>query len=427
MGDGVRPDELGIGGNRLIQTPHIDRIGREGIQFTNGFAINALCAPSRGTILTGLYPCKHGVIDNFHQLKPGIPIISDLLRSSGYEVALCGKSHQANGLRDHYWDYYYAYLKQQPYFGASIAEGFNGQIGEDKVIEGYADDVITDHAVHWLGSRSDTPFCLFLWLKAPHDPYMLPRRLATLYDDGSRITKPATFDDDIKGYPGKPRAFAHADLKIGTDKHHIPTLEALVKSHYAGTMGLDDNVGRVWRALESSGKLDNTVFMFSSDHGYFLGEWHFLNKQLMHEPSIRIPLLIRYPRAIKPETVNREMVLNLDLGPTILDIAGVKVPQYMQGQSLVPFLRGRSPGNEWRKDWLYTYYQTPDAPKNRGVRTDRYKIIEYWDETPREYELYDLQEDPLERNNLFGDPAYSGLQGHLLQRLVELRREMGEV
>lgn len=427
MGDGVRPDELGIGGNKLIQTPNIDRIGHEGARFTNGFAINALCSPSRATILTGLYSCKNGVIDNFHQLKPGVPIFSDLLRSSGYEVGFCGKAHQAQGLRNHYWDYYYGYLNQQPYYGASIAEGFHGHIGKDKVIEGYADDVITDHATRWIGSRGETPFCLFLWLKAPHDPYMLPRRLAMQYDDGVIIPKPRTFDEDIKGYPGKPRAFTHADLKLGIDKHHIPTLEALVKSHYAGTMGLDDNVGRIWRALETSGKLDDTVFIFCSDHGYFLGEWHFLDKRLMHEPSIRIPLLVRYPRMIKPETVNREMVLNLDLAPTILELAGVEVPEQMQGHSLEPFLRGRKPSREWRKDWLYTYYESPHAPKNRGVRTDRYKVIEYWEQEPREYELYDLQEDPDELHNLYGEPAYSGIQQHLLQRLGQLRQEMGEV
>ena len=427
MGDGVRPDEVG-GGNKLIQTPNIDRIAREGASFSNSFAINALCAPSRATVLTGLYSCRHGVIDNKHQLVPGIPILSDFLRKAGYEVAFCGKSHQTEALRNYYWDYYYGYRNEQPYYGASIAEGFHGKVGEDKIIEEYADDAITKHAVGWLQERGEKPFCLFLWLKAPHHPYLPPRSLELKLDDGAIVPKPSTFDEDLKGYPGKPRAFADCRLRLNLDEHHVGMMEALVKAHYASTMGLDDNVGRVLRVLEEKGKLDDTAVIFGSDHGYFLGEWHFVDKRLMHEPSIRTPLFIRYPRLAKAGAVSQKMVLNLDLAPTILELAGLEVPESMQGRSLLPLLQGKEPSSEWRKDWFYAYYESPSTtPRNRGVRSDRYKLIEYWEQSPPEYELYDLQQDPDETHNLYGDSAYSSLQQYLLQRLQELRRETGEM
>ncbi|MCL5005006.1 MAG: sulfatase [Acidobacteria bacterium] len=430
MGDGIQHTELSVAGNLIIQTPNIDRIAREGLRFRNAFVINALCAPSRATILTGLYSRRNGVIDNKQRpIGTGIPIVSDYLRKAGYEVAFCGKSHVAGGLRNYYWDYYYGYLGQKPYVNAPIAEGVDGHIGRDRVAHGYSDDVITMAAADWLEGKREKPFCLYLWLKAPHEPFIPPRNLALLYDDGTKIPVPETFNEDLKGYPGKPRAFAACDNHIGTDSTGVTTLEALVKQRYASTVGLDQNVGRILKVLERTGKLDETVVMFTSDHGYFLGEWHFMDKRLMHEPSIRIPLLMRYPKMIKAGSLNDDMVLNLDLAPTMLDLAGVKVPDSMQGRSIVPFLNGGKPAS-WRKDWYYAFYEYPGAnmvPKNRGVRTERYKLIEYWEFDPKEYELYDLQEDPKELHNLYGEPKYKELAEHLRHRMMELGRETGEI
>ncbi|HEX5410234.1 MAG TPA: sulfatase [Terriglobia bacterium] len=430
MGDGIQSSELSIAGNPIIRTPNIDRIGREGMRFENTFVINALCAPSRATMLTGLYSRRNGVIDNKQRhIGKGIHIVSEHLRNAGYEVAFCGKSHVAGGLREYYWDYYYGYLGQKEYVNAPIAEGINGHIGGDEIIEGYSDDVITMAAAGWLEGRREKPFCMYLFLKAPHQPFIPPRNLAKLYDDGTKIPVPETFDEDLKGYPSKPRAFANCDNHIGTDSTGVSTLEAMVKNHYASTVGLDQNVGRILEVLERTGKLEDTVIMFTADHGYFLGEWHFMDKRLMHEPSIRIPLLVRYPKLIKPGTLNDKMVLNLDIAPTMLELAGVKVPESMQGQSFLPFLKGEQPAS-WRRDWYYAFYEYPGpnmVPKNRGIRTERYKLIEYWEYEPKQYELYDLQEDPKELHNLYGDARYKDLSERLRQRMMELGKEAGEI
>ena len=431
MTDGQRADEMSIVGNRIIRTPHMDRIVREGIRFENAFVVNALCAPSRATVLTGMYSQRNGVVDNkYRPIASGLPIISDFLHEAGYEVAFCGKSHVKGALRDRYWDYYFGYVDQADYFVNRIAEGFDGKIdadsnGRDDVYRGYVDDVVTEAAIEWLQGRREKPFCLFLWLYAPHDPFLRPRHYLDLFSDVV-IPKPTTFDDDLKSYPGKPKAFVEADNKIGTFEW-AATLESLVKNHYASTMAADDDLGRVLEVLTRTGRLDDTVVMITADHGYFLGEWRLVDKRLMHEPSIRIPLAIRYPKLIKPASVSDKMALNIDIAPTVLALAGLKVPEEMQGRSLVPLIKDND--SKWRKDWLYEYYEFPGwhmVQKNRGVRTQRYKLIEYYETEPKEYELYDLQADPGENYNLYGDPKYAELTGELLRRLEELRRETGE-
>jgi arylsulfatase A-like enzyme len=426
MTDGQRADEMSIAGNKIIHTPHIDRIGQEGMRFQNAFVVNALCAPSRATVLTGMYSRKHGVIDNKNRtIATDMPIISDLLREAGYEVAFCGKSHVKGALRDHYWDYYFGPVDQPDYLNPRIAEGVNGKIRQDQVYPGYVDDLLTQASVEWLLGRREKPFCLFLWLYAPHRPFIRPRRHADLYN-GVFIPKPSTFDDDLKNYPGKPQAFARAENKIGVFED-VRTLEALVKDHYATTVDADENIGRLLDALSQSGKLDDTAVFFTADHGFFLGEWHIFDKRLMHEPSIRIPLLIRYPKLVNAGSLSEKMVLNLDIAPTVLELAGLKVPATMQGRSLVSLLKGENLG--WREDWLYAYYEYPGdhmVAKNRGIRTERYKLIEYYEEEPMQYELYDLQADPSETQNLYGHPEYASLATKLLQRLEEVRAETGE-
>lgn len=440
MTDGQRPDQFSYMAHagpsalawdqnkisNMLHTPNMDRIASEGLQFRNAFAVNALCAPSRGAVLTGRYSRSNGVIDNKDRpLAEGVKIISDYLHEAGYEVAFCGKSHIKGALRNYYWDYYFGYLLQQPYLNPRIAEGRYGKIGPDRQYRGYVDDLVTDAAAGWLQDKREKPFCLFVWLKVPHGEGIRPRHLQALYD-GVFVPKPETFDDDLKGYPGKPRAFADADNKLGTFPY-CGTLEQIVKSHNANTVAGDEYLGRLLGVLEQNHLLDETVVMNTSDHGYFLGEWHLVDKRLMHEPSIRIPLNIRCPKLIKPGTVIDKMVLNIDIAPTVLDLAGIKIPASIQGQSTVPLLRGNDSG--WRKDWLYSFYEFPGSnmvPKNHGVRTERYKLIEYYEQSPKEYELYDLQEDPHEVHNLYGDPHYRELIGRLMKRLNDLRAETGE-
>ncbi|MGH9328571.1 MAG: sulfatase/phosphatase domain-containing protein, partial [Terriglobia bacterium] len=194
-----------------------------------------------------------------------------------------------------------------------------------------------------------------------------------------------------------------------------------------GVVNNDQNFHSLLGALEKTGKLDDTVILLTSDHGFFLGEWRFYDKRFMHEPSIRVPLAIRYPKLIQPGMAVEKMALNLDLAPTILELAGVAIAKEMQGQSLVPFMKGEEPAS-WRTDWLYEYYEYPgnqQVKPNRGVRTDRYKLIWYY-EPPQEFELYDLKNDPGELYNLYGDPRFADLFHRLMDRLHQLRVETGD-
>jgi arylsulfatase A-like enzyme len=429
--DGHRPEALSLSGNPIIRTPNFDRVGREGMQFRNSFVVNALCLPSRATALTGLYSHNTGCVDNQNREIPKeVPLFTDLLREAGYEVALFGKAHVKDlGRRE--WDYYFGYPgAATDYFWPVIEEGSDGQLEAPQTLEGYVEDVVTERAIKWLRKERAKPFCLILWFQSPHAPFFRARRSLDLYN-GIPIPKPATFDDDLKGYPGKPRAFAEADNKIGTyvkdsetSSNCARSLEELTKDYYAGIVDADTNVGKLFEALSDLGQLDDTVIMFSSDHGFFLGEWRMYDKRFMHEPSIRVPMMVRYPKMIRAGSVADPMVLNLDIAPTFLELAGVEIPQWMQGRSLVPLLQGQAPAN-WRQDWLYEYYEYPgphNVRKNRGVRTERYKLIHYY-EAPEEFELYDLQEDPGELHSLYGDPRYASLTSDLRQRLEELRKE----
>jgi arylsulfatase A-like enzyme len=443
LGEGVRADEMslvkaegwdgsGLSAtvNNIISTPHLDRIGSEGIVFRNMFVTNALCLPSRATVLTGLYSHSTGCIDNNgREIPPNVPTVADLLREAGYEVAFFGKAHVRNApLRD--WDYYFGFESAEAdYYRPVITESERGIAKPPTKYRGYVDDIITDQALAWLNKDRRKPFCMFLWFIAPHAPFYRPRRYLNLYN-GVPVPVPITFNDDLNGYPGKP-AFKECNIKIGphvVSSNAVRSLEELVKDHCAGVVTNDDCARRVFEALNHQGKLEDTAIFLSSDHGFFLGEWRLYDKRFMHEPSIRVPLMIRYPRLIKPGTQTEKMALNLDIAPTILEVAGLKIPEWMQGRSLVPFFKGSEPAT-WRKDWLYEYYEYPEnwirVLPNRGIRTERYKLIHYYLE-PEAFELYDLQEDPGELHNLYGKPENAQLVARLRHRIDELRRETGD-
>ncbi len=431
LGEGQRADALSLAGNQLLHTPNHDRIGQEGVWFRNAFVTNALCAPARAALMTGLYSHTTGAVGNDTQkpIPASIPMFTDLLREAGYEVALCGKAHMGAGAQDRYWDYYFAYNSPSTdYYHPLLSQGRNGKITGPEKYSGYVDDIVADHAIAWLKQKREKPFCLLLWFQAPHAPFYRARRHLDLYN-GIPIRKPVTFDEDLKGYPGKPRAFAEADNKIGTtilSDDDPRSLEELVKDYYAGLVDVDENLGRVLDWLTESGQLDDTAILHSSDHGFFLGEWRMYDKRFMHEPSIRVPMMIRYPKLFRAGRVVDDMVLNIDIAPTLLDLAGVDVPPHMQGKSMLKLASGEQ--TSWRKDWLYEYYEYPGSQQvrpNRGVRTDRYKFIHYY-LPPEEFELYDLQNDPGERHNLYGDPSFAELTRTLQHRLTQLRRETGD-
>jgi arylsulfatase A-like enzyme len=214
-------------------------------------------------------------------------------------------------------------------------------------------------------------------------------------------------------------------MMIG-DFNDVPDLDTFLKNYYRTLVGVDENVGRVLDVLDRLGFADNTVVMYSGDNGFFLGEHHFFDKRLMYEHSIRVPLLLRYPKMVRPGTTNPEMVLNVDVGPTILELAGVEIPTDVDGESMKSLLQGKS--IPWRKDFLYEYYEFPavhSVRKNRGVRTKRWKYIHYFEE-PEEFELYDIQNDPEEMNNLYDNLAYKDVVAQLRERMTELRQELND-
>jgi arylsulfatase A-like enzyme len=430
VGEGLRWDELSSTGNKLIKTPNLDRIGREGCTFRNGFVVNALCLPSRATMLTGMYSHTTGAVSNVEgKIPPRFPLVSDLLQKAGYETAFLGKSHIEGALMEHPWDYYFGFVGQADYYHPVITEGVKGQYGKAKLYEGeYVDTLLTRKAVEWLKQERTKPFCMFLWFYAPHAPFYRPKDLVNDLN-GVAIPKPKSFDEDLQGYKGKPRAVADADNKIGFSEVYSDdprSLEELVKDHYAGVEDNDRNMGAVWKELDRQGIAGDTAVVLSSDHGFFLGEHHFYDKRLMYEPSIRVPMMVRWPGRVKAGTARDEMVLNLDMAPTLLDIAGVAADTAMQGKSMMPLAEGKKV--DWRKDWLYEYYEYPgfeNVRACRGVRTERYKLIHFFTE-PQEFELYDLKTDPDEMNNLYGKAGYEEITAQLKERLAELRRETSD-
>lgn len=430
VGEGLRWDEFSMEGNKILHTPNMDRIGEEGCTFHNSFVVNALCLPSRATILTGLYSHTTGAVSNVEgKLSPKFHLVSDLLQSAGYETAFLGKSHIEGALVDHYWDYYFGFEGQADYYRPVITEGVRGKYTPAKQYEGeYVDTLLTRRAVAWLQQKREKPFALFLWFYAPHSPFYRPKDMVNDFN-GVAIPVPSTFDEENNDYLGKPRAVAHADNHIGSAEVYTDdprSLEELVKDHYAGVQDNDRNVGAVFGELERQHLLDDTAVLLSSDHGFFLGEHHFYDKRLMYEPSIRVPLMVRCPKRIQAGSKSDEMVLNLDMAPTILDLAGLPIPPEMQGKSVMPLAERKHV--TWRDDWLYEYYEYPgfeNVRPCRGIRTKRYKFIHFFLD-PEEFELYDLQSDPDEKNNLYGKPASGELTSRLKERLAALRKQTND-
>jgi arylsulfatase A-like enzyme len=433
FGEGQRADALSIAGNSILKTPNHDRIGREGMRFQNAFCTNALCAPARSVSLTGMYSRSTGALSNEHlnvPLPSDIPLFTDILRQAGYEVALLGKVHTPNGVEERYWDYYFGHNSPgNDYANPFFKEGRKGRISpEQRFHNVYPDDLTVDRALAWLDEdRGDKPFCLLVWFVAPHEPFFRARRHQDLYR-GVTTPKPETFDADLKGYPGKPQGFIDAENKIGTTSSHpaCGSLEGVMKDYYAGLVAVDENIGRVFSYLEKKKILDDTAIVHSSDHGFFLGEWRMFDKRLMHEPSIRVPFMVRYPHRVPAGTVRTEQILDIDIAPTLLDLAGVPIPAHMQGKSVLPLAKAADPS--FRTEWYYEYYEWPNpekVPPCRGIRTERYKLIQYLLD-PQEFELYDLLSDPNETRNLYGRAEVADLQRHLQERLDALRAAVPE-
>ena len=440
MTDDQRQDAMSAYGNPILKTPNMDAIGAAGMRFTESFVTNSLCQPSRASFLTGLYSHAHGVLSNgggpdfanHPGLRPDQETFVHLLRNAGYRTALVGKWHMPSLPTG--FDDWVVFPGQGRYHDPDmIAKGARIRF------RGHADDVTGDLALEFLRTRpKDKPFCLLYQFKSPHRSWMPAERYAHAFDD-VMVPVPRTFEDKLAGRPDALRRaeMAIADMPDFADRGVLPSLpvaerkrlnlEHLVKNYYRVLLSVDDNVGRLLRQLDADGVAQDTIVVYTSDNGFFLGEHGLFDKRLMYEPSIRVPMLVKYPARVPAGQVDgTHMVLNVDVAPTLLELAGLPVPGWMHGKSFAPLLIGASV--PWRDAFFYEYYEYPAehcVGKNRGVRTSRWKLIHFW-EQPEEWELYDLQNDPDEMRNLATSRAHQPIVRELRHRLAALRRETGD-
>ncbi len=405
-----------------FETPHLDRLAAEGARFSNAFVTTSLCSPSRASLLSGRYARRHQVLDNFTEYPNDLPGYPRRLQEAGYETAYIGKWHMGedNDAQRPGFDHWMSHRGQGNYFDNE----FNVN-GERRQIAGYYTTVVTDHAVEWIAQPHDRPWLLVVGQKAPHGGPIQPEpRFAHAFDD-REIRKPVNYGN-YRAADGKP-AWLEESLETWHG-HKGPLYDlkehgAFVRAYLATLLSVDESVGRIYRALEESGQLDRTVVVFTSDNGFVLGEHGRVDKRTMYEESIRVPLLVRYPALVRPGTVIPQMVLNQDLAPTLIELAGAEPLDDITGRSVVPLLRNDA--TTWRDAFVYEYnyeVQFPYTPNVRGVRTDRWKFIRYpnGDDTPDPFtaELYDLEADPYELRNLIDDPAHAGRRQDL-ERLLE--------
>ncbi len=418
---------MSCAGSKVIKTPNMDRIANEGVMFTNAFVTNSLCQPSRATCLTGKYSHTTGVRTNGGRVPPDRVAFAgraftDYLHDAGYHTCFIGKYHMRG--KPAYFDIWMGFQSQGRYYDPKLLD-FNGKLVQER---GHVTDKLGDRAVAYLREHRKDPFCLLLWFKSPHRDWRPAERFKDALKDVD-IPLPPTFNDDMAhGYPGRPDVIRRTEMQVEIAKRApdggLMPFKEWVKDYYRCLLGVDENIGRVLETLDELKLTENTIVLHTSDNGFFLGEHHFFDKRLMYEPSIRIPMLLRYPALVERGGREiEEMVLNIDIAPTLLDLAGLPVPQDMHGVSWRPLLEGKPV--KWREDFLYEYFEGPPAvhkvAPHRGVRTKRWKYIEYFKDN--EYELYDLQNDPHEMNNLYGKPEYRAIVEQLRKRLIELRRE----
>jgi arylsulfatase A-like enzyme len=430
MSDDHAAHALSAYGSKVNKTPQLDRIAREGVRFTHCFVTNSICTPSRAAILTGKYSHVNGVTV-FNAFDGRQPTFPKLFRAAGYQTAVIGKWHLFSDPTG--FDYWNVLPGQGLYHDPVMIE-----MGKEKKHEGYATDLITDFSIDWLEKRDRSkPFLLLSHHKAPHREWSPSPAHASLYEDED-LPLPETFDDD---YRGRSRAAAEATMRIERDftrtdlKRDPPpgltpaelkrwNYQRYMKDYLRCVASIDDNVGRLLDYLESSGLARNTVVVYTSDQGFFLGDHGWYDKRFMYEESLRMPLLIRFPPLIAAGRVEDSMVLNVDFAPTLLELAGIAIPADMQGRSFLPLLKGEKPA-DWRTSMYYRYYHYPEHHRvqpHYGVRTRRHKLI-YFDRLD-EWELFDLEKDPREMRNVHAEPEYAPVVAELERELARLRAEL---
>ena len=430
--DDMRWDEMHVAGHPVLETPNMDRLAREGMRFLNAFATTPLCSPSRASLLTGQYARTNGIIDNTARPSHDLPTFPRELQRAGYATGFFGKWHMGND------------DSPRPGFTRWVAMPGQGESldphlkvdGARLQAKGYVTDVLTDYVEQFITQAKDKPFLAYLAHKAIH-PNIVQQNDGTL---GPVPGQPGGFvpAERHRGryknsvMPRRPNAFKPPVDKPALMRHigNLPplgretaTTDDEMRGRAEMLLGVDDSLGRILAALEKAGTLDNTVIVFTSDHGYFYGE-HGLNEErrLAYEETIRIPLLVRYPPRVKAGAVASEMVLTIDLAPTLLELAGVASLPGMQGRSLAPIFNGNAAA--WRDSFLVEYYSDTVFPRilkmgYSAVRTTKAKYIEYRDLTGMN-ELYDLDADPYEEHNLIASPARAALLKKMQSELERL-------
>ena len=463
-------------GSHLTNTPNIDRIANEGIRFDNCYATNALSGPSRACILTGKLSHKNGFKDNASVFDGDQQTFPKILQANGYQTAIIGKWHLISEPQGFdFWSILSGQHEQGDYYRPEFLE--NGLPIEE---EGYVTDVITGKALQWLENRAPgKPFALMLHQKAPHRNWMPAQRHLGMFNDTTFPEPDNLFDD----YATRSDAARQQDMSIAHSLHNywdfkLATPEELasedfpdkrfqsvynrmtdeekarwneafapriaeyrskkmsgkelvrwkyqqyMRDYLATAQAVDDNIGRVLDYLQSTGELNNTLIIYTSDQGFFLGEHGFFDKRFMYEECQRMPLVMRLPKTIKAGSTTQSLAMNIDFAPTFLDLAGVEIPSDIQGTSLLPVLssEGKTP-DDWRKAVYYHYYEFPaehSVKRHYGIRSDRHKLIHFYHDIDA-WELYDLQTDPKEMNNLYDKPTYQSIQEKMKTLLEETK------
>ncbi|MEM8946224.1 MAG: sulfatase [Planctomycetota bacterium] len=462
-------------GSQLTRTPNIDRLATQGMRFDRCYVTNSICGPSRACILTGKYSHKNGVFVNGQQFDSSQQSFPRLLQQAGYQTAIVGKWHLGHNNPPQGFDHWDLLHTQGYYYQPK----FVGPLGVRQHV-GYVTDLITQYTLQWLeqGRDPSKPFMLMMQHKAPHRPWdPSPEHLddfegvefpepATLFDDyrnrasAARLAKMRIADDmnlrgpDLKAWDydrlntaGESQARDWFENKLTRKQFATwkPTMarknqvfdeetlagQALVRAKYqrylqdylSSAASVDDSVGVVLDYLDQHGLTDNTLVIYSSDQGFFLGEHGWFDKRFMYEPSLRTPLLARWPSTIEPGRVDTHITSNLDFAETFLEVAGESVPVEMQGASLVPLMRGEQP-DEWRKSFYYHYYEGNghNVSEHYGVTDGRLKLIHYY--KLDEWELFDLESDPDEMRSVYGQADYAKRQRRMEQELSRLREEL---
>ncbi len=461
----------------LIKTPHIDRIAQEGVLFTRAFVTNSLCAPSRATLLTGKFSNKNGLYinraghNNFDGSQETFP---KLLQKAGYQTVIVGKWHLRSDPTG--FDYWNILPGQGQYYNPDFIE-----MGKKRRVEGYVTNLISDFAIKWLDGRDKTkPFCLMVHEKAPHRNWLPDTATFHLFEKED-FPIPENYFDDYTGRRGakeqKMSVIKDMDLvydlkmtdksvptrfpwayegilkrlnpkqRVAWDREYLPKIKAFKKANLQGKAlaewklrryltdylrciaSVDVNVGRLLDYLDQHGLADNTIVVYTSDQGFYLGEHGWFDKRFMYEESFRTPLLMRYPAGFKRKGKIHELVQNIDYAPTFLDYAGVPIPKDMQGVSLKPLLEKIQPPDHWRQSLYYHYYEFPcehDTRRHYGIRTaNNYKLIHFYYDFD-EWELFDLNKDPHEMHNVYHDPAYHHIVDSLKIQLTRLRAMYGD-